>query len=330
MVRKAVIVGIDYYEADNVSSLSGCVKDATSVDKLLSRHADGTRNFAGGTSLILGTKDSDVVKMRDLRSEIKALFDGDGEVALLYFAGHGTVEATGGYLCAGDCETSYDGIPLSSIMTWANNSKFNNRIVILDSCHGGVTGEPPNMEGYAELKEGMTILTGATKEQYASEINGSGVFTSLLTDALAGGASDLLGQVTPSAAYAHIDQSLGPRSQRPVFKTNVKRFVSLRNADPKIGHDELMQLLEFFPTPGHEFPLDPTFEPERSEAELETLPKPIEANTKVFATLQKYNRLNLLVPVDAPHMWHAAMQSKKVRLTMLGEHYRRLVERDLI
>ncbi len=34
---------------------------------------------------------------------------------------------------------------------------------------------------------------------------------------------------------------------------------------------------------------------------------------------------NLVVPVDAPHMWHAAMNSKACRLTVLGEHYRRLV-----
>jgi len=38
----------------------------------------------------------------------------------------------------------------------------------------------------------------------------------------------------------------------------------------------------------------------------------------------KYNRVNLLVPVGAPHMWHAAVDSKTVKLTALGEHYRRL------
>jgi hypothetical protein len=33
------------------------------------------------------------------------------------------------------------------------------------------------------------------------------------------------------------------------------------------------------------------------------------------------------VPVDAPHMYHAAMGGKGCKLTVLGEHYRRLVER---
>ena len=60
------------------------------------------------------------------------------------------------------------------------------------------------------------------------------------------------------------------------------------------------------------------------------MPNPIEENTKIFAILQKYNRLNLLKPVDAPHMWNAAMESKSCKLTALGEHYRKLAERDRI
>ena len=59
-------------------------------------------------------------------------------------------------------------------------------------------------------------------------------------------------------------------------------------------------------------------------------PDPDPNNTAVFAILQKYNRVNLLVPVDAPHMWHAAMEGKFCELTVLGEHYRRLVAEKLI
>lgn len=60
------------------------------------------------------------------------------------------------------------------------------------------------------------------------------------------------------------------------------------------------------------------------------MPLPNPENTRKFAILQKYNRLNLLVPVDVPHMWNAAMESKGCRLTALGEHYRRLVEKNRI
>ena len=82
-------------------------------------------------------------------------------------------------------------------------------------------------------------------------------------------------------------------------------------------------------TPGYSFPLDPTFEPEMKGRD-EWMPEPIEENTRIFSLLQKYNRLNLVVPDGATHMWNAAMESKACRLTALGEHYRRLVERNRI
>ena len=43
-MRKALIVGIDYY--DQISSLGGAVNDAYSVKSVLGRNADGTLNFA--------------------------------------------------------------------------------------------------------------------------------------------------------------------------------------------------------------------------------------------------------------------------------------------
>jgi hypothetical protein len=55
------------------------------------------------------------------------------------------------------------------------------------------------------------------------------------------------------------------------------------------------------------------------------MPPPDPENTQKFAILQKYNRVNLVVPVDVRHMWNAAMERKPCRLTVLGEHYRRLV-----
>jgi hypothetical protein len=139
----------------------------------------------------------------------------------------------------------------------------------------------------------------------------------------------LVGDVTPGSIYAHIDQSLGPWDQRPVFKTNVKSFVSLRKVQPPIMLNELQRIVEFFPSSGQEFQLDPTFEPERQVIDV-SIPPPNPMNTEKFAILQKYNRIGLVVPIGAPHMWHAAMGSKLCKLTVLGEHYRRLVAQGRI
>ena len=91
-----------------------------------------------------------------------------------------------------------------------------------------------------------------------------------------------------------VDQSLGPWEQRPVFKTNVKSFVSLRRVQPPIALSDLRRLSALFPSPGFEFPLDPTYEPELKGRDL-GMPPPDPENTRTFAVLQKYNRLNLLV-----------------------------------
>ena len=324
-MRKALVVGINYYE--HVSKLYGCVDDANAVKSVLERNSDGTVNF--GVKLVTGAGSADPVLRTKLRGHIRDLFSGELEIALFYFAGHGHIEATGGYLIAGDAKTGDEGIPLGDVLTFANQSKARNRIIVLDSCHSGIAGASASTPTSSELKEGTTILTASTADQYATEKNGAGVFTTLFVDALNGAAGNLVGEVTPGSVYAHIDQSLGPWDQRPVFKTNVKRFVSLRKVQPPIILLELQRIKEFFPVPGFEFQLDPSFEPERNN-QTTTIPSPNPVNTAKFAILQKYNRVNLVVPVGAPHMWHAAMGSKSCKLTVLGQHYHRLVEQERI
>ncbi len=324
-MRKALVIGIDYYA--NIPGLFGCVNDAHSVKTVLDRHSDGTVNF--DVKLFSGTGPASLVTKVDLKQRVRDLFEGDSEIALFYFAGHGHIETTGGYLCTSDCHTGDDGLPLMEALTLANRSAARNKVIILDSCHSGVAGTSPLAPESAALSEGLTILTASTAEQYATEEDGCGVFTTLFVDALNGAGANLVGDVTPGSVYAHIDQSLGPWEQRPVFKTNVKSFVSLRKVQPSISLSDLQRITEFFPSRGFEFKLDPSFEPELKGRDPGMVP-PNSQNTAVFGILQKYNRVNLLVPVDARHMWHAAMEGKTCKLTVLGEHYRRLVAKNRI
>ncbi|HUY51535.1 MAG TPA: caspase family protein [Streptosporangiaceae bacterium] len=330
-MRKALIVGIDHYT--NIGNLSGCVNDAYSVKAALERNADGTLNFPA-PQVLTGTSATQPVQKKNLKEAVRQLFADDSEIALFYFAGHGYIEDTGGFLCASDCETGDDGLPLAEVMTLANTSKAKNKVIVLDSCHSGVAGNNAMATGLAEISDGVTILTASTANQYSYEApgGGAGVFTSLLVDALNGAASNLVGDITPGSVYAHIDQSLGPWAQRPVFKTNVKTFVSLRKAEPPIALADLQALTKHFPTPDYNFQLDPSFEQERSTEQLQdpSIPPPDPVNTVTFSVLQKYVKVNLVRPVDAPHMWHAAIQRKSCELTVLGQHYWNLVKKALI
>lgn len=318
MSRKALIVGIDHY--DHASPLFGCVNDAHSVKSTLERHADGTRNFA--IKLLTGTSATDPVNRRELRQATQELFAGTDDIALFYFAGHGYIEQVGGYLICTDSRDGDDGLSLNDVVAMANESKAKSRIVILDSCHSGIAGNKKASDEHVTINIGVTILTASTLKQYAMEKDGSGLFTTLLVDALNGGAANLLGEVTPGAVYAHIDQSLGPWDQRPLFKTNVTTFTSLKRVQPSITLATLKKLCKYFESPGYELPLDPSFEPES--------PNPDPVNTEILADLQEMVKVNLVRPVGETHMYFAAMNSKSCRLTVLGEHYWKLVDAEVI
>lgn len=327
-MRKALIVGIDHYS--RIPSLNGCVKDAYSISSVLERNSDGSVNFH--CNLQTCSKENEAINRRHLRGLVQDLFSGDSDIALLYFSGHGYVDTIRGVLCTTDSVPDDEGLSLSDVINIANNSGARNKVIILDCCHSGSIGDSDQNKNISEISYGTTILTASTKDQYALEDEEGGIFTNLLVDALEGAAADILGQITPGSVYSHIDQSLGWWSQRPVFKTNVQTFVSLRTVDAAISLTDIRRITELFPYPGFEFPLDPSFEPEREEGaeKKDGYIAPDPKNTAVFRVLQKYNRVNLLKPVGVEHMWHAAMESKTCKLTALGEHYRRLVAKRLI
>lgn len=325
MSKKALVVGIDHYA--HVSCLHGCVADATAVDAVLRRNGDKTKNFDVNLMTASGARKS--IGRKALKQAIEELFKGKPEIALLYFAGHGHIEDTGGYLLTSECDSGDDGVPLGEVLTMANKSHAGHRLIVLDSCHSGIAGNHPDREDVAELRTGTTILAASTAQQYATEENGRGLFTSLMVNALEGEAADLLGRITPAGVYALIDRSLGSWQQRPVLKAHVDSFAVVRTVAPSVTEEDLRLLPKCFPKPGAIFPLDPSFEP---DSERDTGRKPSPRNMKTFAALQRLNRVNLVLPEGAskPHMYYAAMESKGCRLTSLGEHYRRLAAADRI
>lgn len=320
--RKALVVGINYY--DNGCNLCGCVNDAKRMETVLSRNEDGSPNFA--VKSLLASDETSRITRRQLKDSVEDLFKDDSEVALLYVASHGFVDSTGGYLVTSDVCEGDEGLSMDDVLKFANSSRAKSKVIILDCCHAGRMGNIANLPNSAMLNEGVTILAGSTAEQYTSEKCGFGVYTSLLADALNGAAANLVGDVTPGSAYALIDQTLGPWEQRPVFKTNVKNFVSLRRAKPPLKMEELRQLTTLFPNPDYDYPLDPSYEPESG--------CPREENTAKFKVLQHFNRVNLVVPfgesAERNHMYFAAMDSKSCRLTALGRHYWNLVKKGCV
>jgi uncharacterized caspase-like protein len=310
-MRKALVVGIDDYQN---AELSGCVNDATTIANLLERDGDGSPNF----SVLQMTSPPNHVTRSQLRESIKRLFEGDCDVALFYFAGHGMVNTNGGWIVTSDFSRYDEGIQMDEILSLANQSKAKDKIIILDCCHSGAFGNPAvTGSNVALLSDGVTVLTASRSFEPSTEKNGQGLFTSLLIDALYGGAADIRGYITPGSLYSYVDEALGPWDQRPVFKTNVSRFTKLRRVSPKISLEILRKITEYFPEPEAEHKLDPEYEDTYELHELEKV--------KIFKHLQKFFSEGLVKPVDEEFMYFAAMNSKSCKLTAMGYQYWRLV-----
>lgn len=318
-MRKALCVGIDYYEYFN--GLNSCINDAKQMGQALSNDENGDPNFE--VKYLCASNKSFNVTRRELKDRVSELFSGDPDIALFYFSGHGSIDSCGGYLCTSEITKPDEGLSLDELMKIVRDSSARNKVIILDSCHSGQIANHSAMSNFSELPENTVILAACQSDESAYE----GVFTPLLLDALMGGAMNLLGEVTPGSVYSHLDRSLGAWDQRPIFKANIKNFVCLRKNIPPVSKAELRKLIVHFDTPDMEYQLDPTYEEDKRDIPGGEKNPEHEAIFKLF---RKYASLNLLVPVGAPHMYQAAVNSKQCELTPLGRYYWNLVKRKKI
>lgn len=329
-MKRALIVGIDDYPT---APLSGCVNDAVAIANTLEKNGDGSPNFA----VRLLTSNEDDISTEVLNKAVEELFVGDADTVLFFFAGHGIINpiTNTGYIVSQNGAKGAWGMSLSDILSLANKAypRIKSSVIILDSCHSGFAGEVAalNNEQVAVIGNGVTILTACHREGAAGEANGQGLFTSILLDGLSGSSADICGRITPASVYSHVDQTLGPWEQRPVYKANVQTFVTLRQVNPKVPLEVLRRLPEYFPDAAYTFPLDPSFEPDRENVPDALKGIPVnEQNARVFKELQMCNRHGLIKPIGTEHMYYAAIQSTGCKLTALGAHYRMLAEMNRI
>jgi hypothetical protein len=318
-MKKALIVGINKYPK---APLNGCVNDALALADILKTNSNGSPNFSVKVR-------TDVPTKSELKSLIYDVFKGENDTALFYFSGHGLINDIGGYIVTPDHRRYDEGVSMDEILTIANNSKTKNRVIILDCCYSGAFGSPSLTGGKsAHIAKGVTILTASREDEYSMEINGHGVFTNLLLDAMQGGAADLNGQITPGSVYAYIDQALGPWDQRPVFKTNTTEFITLKSSEPQVPIEVIRKLTEYFTEPSDQYSLNPSYEDTNNLNVEQQVVEPYakEENVTIFKNLQKLQSVGLVVPVDEEFMYFAAMKSKACKLTPLGNHYWRLVK----
>ncbi len=322
-MRKALLIGIDKYHS---APLDCCVNDVKGLSSALAKNFDFSANFSVKKII------NEEATRSNVRTQIIELFDGEGDVALLYFSGHGVDDKYDGSIVTFDYVKNDYGIGMTEILSLANKSKFKYKIIILDCCHSGCLGTLGMLGDTSPLADGVIIITASKKDQVSKEVNGHGVFTNLLLEGLNGGACDLLGRVTPGSIYSFIDQALGPWEQRPLFKANISSFISLRQCQPFITIKDLIETMNLFISEESNYYLNPSYEKTNyKESEHKKCePYAIEENVEIMTKLQKFNRCGLVKPVGCDDMYFAAMDSKYCCLTPLGKHYWKLVKEEKI
>jgi hypothetical protein len=283
---------------------------------LLSHHEDCSKNFY--SDLMIATEGRNGT-LANLRRHIEVLLDGNGEMALFYFSGHGHLsEDTDriAYLVPQDAkDRNSEMLEMRWLLHKAQNSKMREVVIILDCCHSGQMGNGWETTDFtkAELRTGITILTASLHSQLAKETTEGGVFTRILVNGLMGAAADLLGNVTAASLYSHADLILGPREQRPQLKCHLTQMSPLRKCAPKVPPGTLRQLPTLFPSKEALHRLQPGHE--------ETSPLPDPELVKTFGLLRSLERAGLVECVSERAMYWEALRNGACRLTGQGHFF---------
>lgn len=193
----AIIIGIDNYKSEKISSLDLAVSDAESVKNLMNDYYKFDEIYT-----LYNNKATFTGISREVYSQLKKA--GPQDLIVLYFAGHGiTIEdqigGESGYLLPydSDLDTDLNSLSMTNLNQKAIQSKAKDVIFIIDACYSGLglVSVPPLSQypaeniDYEKLKNennkiSRNIITAGGKKQEAVD----GLFTRYLKMGLMGAA----------------------------------------------------------------------------------------------------------------------------------------------
>ena len=331
MGKRALVIGIDQYR--NVSSLAGCVNDATQVTEAISKHEDGSPNFS--TKLYTapsapGSTHPPITTVL-VQQECRRLFAGEpNDEVIFYFSGHGVTSDYGGAFVTTEGTREAPGFDMYKLLLLAQKSACRSIVLIADCCYSGQLGNDPALTNLNEpapqrsqLREGIVVMSASRPNEVSMEIAGQGVFTGLLLSGLQGAAADLRGCVSAGSLYSFVENALGAWDQRPLLKMNVRETGILRRCKPRFADEDLRALPRYFGSKFDKLRLDPSYEQSQAAAKPENV-----------STVRYLKRAQLagLVNAEPEHtdLYWTAINSGHVKLTLLGQYYWYLAERGLI
>lgn len=266
--RRAVIVGINKYQEEEIPELKGPNNDAQEVADLLEKEGDFTIEH------LLLNNDATFLAIRQALSDLLWKTH-PTDISLFYFSGHGFEDGRGvGYLAPYDmrqAEPFVCGISMSELRQMVIDARNKNRVVgLLDCCYSGLAAQGEKGSPTAPLDighqfdnlpqgQGCTILASSGKDQKSREISSPceraggkahehGIFTFHLLQGLQGKAANAEGHVSLEKLCSHIAKAMTGDDHMPaLFQSGVsgETVITVVGRREKIQrlHDEAEALL---------------------------------------------------------------------------------------
>ncbi len=201
---KALLIGINTYQDDNVNNLSSCIHDVDEIKKIL---IDPNRcGYSSENVIVLkdATKDKIIYNLKDLSN-----ISGNSTV-IIYFSGHGTHKDGKSFLVPSDYQSGKIGTLISEEEFIKSLDRINvhRLVIVLDACKSGgfftsttiIKGNDSDLksglsENYFNLilkTHGRVIISSSGEEQNSfSGVSGDlSLFTQYFCQGLKGGTMD--------------------------------------------------------------------------------------------------------------------------------------------
>lgn len=242
--RYALVIGVGRYADPRLVHLPYSVADAERLAAILTSHGYQVTTLCDARA-----------SARAIRAALGAMIDqaDEDDVLLIYFVGHGTLVKGKPYLLLAATPSTPAGITERGLALGELLSILHKAprwvAVFLDACHMGIGLDPKIGESVnrsAARDGGFALLAASTPAQKSQDTAGSGIFSKLLREGLAGAAAEPDGTVRFSAIARYIQSGVAAwresseglaklAAQTPVLRLEISDLVLI----PSRGYVQL-------------------------------------------------------------------------------------------
>ncbi len=202
MIRDALVVGINSYQAEDLTNLQSPANDAEAIARILEQHGEFKVTRLPEAidretqKPYIARTDKSKLKLADLKKALVQLFKPDGhnipDTALFYFSGHGLRDTLGikeGFLATSDVDpnSEFYGLSLQWLRRLLQESPIKQQIIWLDCCHSGelLNFEEANPGDVGKARDRCFIAASREFEQAYQDLGSEySVLTKVLLEGL--------------------------------------------------------------------------------------------------------------------------------------------------